>query len=54
MLHAFKAGKKNAEGKIVDDTGEEKWAFIPPNVLAEGRMTGMKQDISEKRKRQSL
>ena len=46
MLHAFKAGKKNAEGKIVDDTGEEKWAFIPPNVLAEGRMVGMKQDIT--------
>jgi len=46
MLHAFKAGKKNAEGKIVDDTGEEKWAFIPPNVLAEGRMAGMKQDIT--------
>ena len=37
MLHAFKA-----------DTGEEKWAFIPPNVLAEGRMTGMKQDITVK------
>lgn len=35
MLHAFKA-----------DTGEEEWAFIPPNVLAEGRMTGMKQDIT--------
>jgi len=35
MLHAFKA-----------ETGEEKWAFIPPNVLAEGRMTGMKQDIT--------
>lgn len=48
MLHAFKAGKKNAEGKIVDDTGEEKWAFIPPNVLAEGRMAGMKQDITVK------
>jgi len=47
MLHAFKAGKKNAEGKIVDDTGEEKWAFIPPNVLAEGRMTGMKQDLAK-------
>ena len=36
MLHAFKA-----------DTGEEKWAFIPPNVLAEGRMTGMKQDLAK-------
>lgn len=35
MLHAFKA-----------ETGEEKWAFIPPNVLAEGRMTGMKQDVT--------
>ncbi len=35
MLHAFEA-----------ETGEEKWAFIPPNVLAEGRMTGMKQDIT--------
>lgn len=35
MLHAFSA-----------DTGEEKWAFIPPNVLAEGRMAGMKQDIT--------
>ncbi|MFY9430420.1 MAG: PilC/PilY family type IV pilus protein, partial [Acetomicrobium sp.] len=36
MLHAFKA-----------DTGEEKWAFIPPNVLAEGRMAGMKQDLAK-------
>lgn len=36
MLHAFSA-----------DTGKEKWAFIPPNVLAEGRMVGMKQDISK-------
>lgn len=36
MLHAFKA-----------ETGEEKWAFIPPNVLAEGRMTGMKQDLTK-------
>jgi type IV pilus assembly protein PilY1 len=36
MLHAFKA-----------ETGEEKWAFIPPNVLAEGRMTGMKQDLAK-------
>ena len=36
MLHAFEA-----------ETGEEKWAFIPPNVLAEGRMTGMKQDLAK-------
>jgi len=36
MLHAFEA-----------ETGEEKWAFIPPNVLAEGRMTGMKQDLTK-------
>ena len=35
MLHAFSV-----------ETGEEKWAFIPPNVLAEGRMAGMKQDIT--------
>jgi type IV pilus assembly protein PilY1 len=38
MLHAF-----YVEG---DNGGEEKWAFIPPNVLAEGRMAGMKQDIT--------
>ena len=49
MLHAFKAGKINENtGKVEDDTGEEKWAFIPPNVLAEGRMVGMKQDITVK------
>lgn len=47
MLHAFKAGKINENtGEVEDDTGEEKWAFIPPNVLAEGRMAGMKQDIT--------
>ncbi len=48
MLHAFKAGKINENtGKVEDDTGEEKWAFIPPNVLAEGRMVGMKQDLAK-------
>ncbi len=38
MLHAFYVEGNNG--------GEEKWAFIPPNVLAEGRMVGMKQDIT--------
>lgn len=37
MLHAFNC-----------NTGQEKWAFIPPNVLAEGRIVGMKQDLSGK------
>ncbi len=33
MIHAFHAGTYNNKGELVDSTGEELWAFIPPSVL---------------------
>jgi len=41
MLHAFEARSRDADGRALNH-GEERWAFIPPQILAGRRILGTK------------
>ena len=44
MLHAFEARSRDVDGKALKQ-GEERWAFIPPQVLLGRRLAGPKLQL---------
>ena len=46
MLHAFNAGTTSDDLGNTFEAGDERWAFIPPNVLHSGRLIGLRGTFS--------